>query len=109
MFKRLRNFLVTFTNHEIDLWVDAHKSPPLGGKWYWAQSAEEAMDVLSCYCVAKCRLSSSPESLEVVEFLENNPLLWPLMKPEVDNKDDIIASWLIFSITASGAYGEGAY
>ncbi len=103
MLKRIRktigNAYATFTSIYVNLWV-SKDTPPPWGNWFWAQTPEEAIDILTCYFVAKCRLVSASESLEVVDFLEKNEMFWPLIKPEIDAKmDDILASWVNLSIS----------
>lgn len=113
MFKTLRksigNFLVTFISHEVNLWV-SDKPPPKWG-YYWANTADEAVDILSCYFVAKCVLSGAL-GLEVVEFLskKENEMFWPILRPEVDHRAVFSAAlekWLYIYGPYFDRYREG--
>lgn len=92
MFNYLRrvvgNFLVTFTNPQVNLWFDYYNPPPWG--WYWATNFTEALDILDHYVVDKCRMMYSYDAIQIIDYLVDNPLHWPIERPEFLESEFVI-------------------
>lgn len=54
MLRRIKNWFATFNKTEVKLWLDDIRPAPRG--WYWATTALEAEDILSCFVVTDCSL-----------------------------------------------------
>jgi hypothetical protein len=91
MFKSIRktigNFLVTFTKDQVDLWISEHEPPP-NWNWYWAQTHHDAIDILTCYFVAKCEIRSFVEGVNIIDYLVQYPGFWPVLKPKISMRAD---------------------